>query len=187
MIYLKLFWVFFQVGLLGIGGGYAAIPIIQSHVVDGQGWLTSAQFADLLAIDELTPGPIAINSATFVGMRVAGVGGALIATLGFVVPSVLIVSLLGFLYFRYRKLTIMQSIMKVLRPAVAAAIISAGFTLTILAFWGENGYSSKVVDLNIIAVFIFGLALYVLRKYKANPLFVILGTGGLGAVFYLIL
>lgn len=104
MIYLELFWVFFQVGAFSIGGGYAAIPIIQSNVVEGKGWLSMTKFTDLITIAEMTPGPIAINSATFVGNQVAGIGGGLVATAGCILPSALIVSLLAFLYYRFRSL-----------------------------------------------------------------------------------
>ena len=101
MIYLELLWVFIQVGLFSIGGGYAAIPIIQSHVVEAKGWLTMTDFTDLITIAEMTPGPIAINSATFVGIQVAGIPGCIIATIGCIIPSAIIVSLLAFLYFRF--------------------------------------------------------------------------------------
>ena len=82
MIYLELFWSFFQIGLFSIGGGYAAMPLIQNQVVDIHPWLTMTQFADIMTIAEMTPGPIAINSATFVGIQVAGLPGAVIATVG---------------------------------------------------------------------------------------------------------
>ena len=82
MIYLELFWSFFQIGLFSIGGGYAAMPLIQNQVVDIHPWLTMTQFADIMTIAEMTPGPIAINSATFVGIQVAGLPGAIIATVG---------------------------------------------------------------------------------------------------------
>lgn len=81
MIYLQLFLSFLQVGAFSIGGGYAAMPLIQSQVVTSHGWLTMSEFTDLITIAEMTPGPIAVNSATFVGIRIAGVGGAVIATL----------------------------------------------------------------------------------------------------------
>ena len=81
MIYLELFWSFFQIGLFSIGGGYAAMPLIQNQVVDVHPWLTMTQFADIMTIAEMTPGPIAINSATFVGIQVAGLPGAVISTL----------------------------------------------------------------------------------------------------------
>jgi len=87
MIYLELFWSFFQVGLFSIGGGYAAMPLIQNQVVDIHPWLTMTGFADIMAISEMTPGPIAVNAATFVGIQVAGLPGALIATIGCIFPS----------------------------------------------------------------------------------------------------
>ena len=86
MIFLQLFWSFLQVGLFSIGGGYAAMPLIESQVVQGHGWLTMNEFTDLITIAEMTPGPIAVNSATFVGIRIAGIGGALGATLGRLTP-----------------------------------------------------------------------------------------------------
>ena len=91
MIYLELFWSFFQIGLFSIGGGYAAMPLIQNQVVDIHPWLTMTGFADIMAIAEMTPGPIAVNAATFVGIQVAGLPGALIATIGCIFPSCVIV------------------------------------------------------------------------------------------------
>lgn len=98
MIYLELFWSFFQIGLFSIGGGYAAMPLIQNQVVDIHPWLTMTQFADIMTIAEMTPGPIAINSATFVGIQVAGLPGAVIATVGCVFPSCVIVMTLAYIY-----------------------------------------------------------------------------------------
>ena len=95
MIYLELFWSFFQIGLFSIGGGYAAIPLIQNQVVDVRPWLTMTQFADIMTIAEMTPGPIAINAATFVGIQVARLPGAIIATIGCIVPSCVIVMALA--------------------------------------------------------------------------------------------
>ena len=86
MIYLELFWSFFQVGLFSIGGGYAAMPLIQAQVVDQHGWLSLSEFIDVITISQMTPGPIGINSATFVGIKIAGIGGALVATLGCILP-----------------------------------------------------------------------------------------------------
>ncbi len=93
---IQLFWSFFQIGLFSIGGGYAAMPLIQQQVVELHPWLTMTQFADIMTIAEMTPGPIAINSATFVGIQVAGIPGALVATLGCVMPSCVIVLTLAY-------------------------------------------------------------------------------------------
>ena len=91
ILLIELFLVYFQIGLFAFGGGYAAMPLIQNLVVEGKGWLTMAEYADLTTIAEMTPGPIIINSATFVGQKMAGLPGALICTLGAVTPSLIIV------------------------------------------------------------------------------------------------
>ena len=122
MIYLQLLWSFFQIGLFSIGGGYAAMPLIQHQVVDLHPWLTMTEFADIMTIAEMTPGPIAINSATFVGIQVAGIPGAVIATLGCVLPSCIIVMLLAYIYYRFKGLSMVQGVLFGLRPAVVATI-----------------------------------------------------------------
>ena len=106
MILFQLFWVYFQIGLFSFGGGYAAMPIIQNLVVQQQGWINMSEFADLTTIAEMTPGPIAPNSATFVGWKMAGLPGALICTLGCILPSVIIVLGLAYLYTKYRSLNV---------------------------------------------------------------------------------
>ncbi|MEI3264566.1 MAG: chromate transporter [Gemmiger sp.] len=138
MIYLELFWSFFQVGLFSIGGGYAAMPLIQDQVVDIHPWLTMTGFADIMAIAEMTPGPIALNAATFVGIQVAGLPGALIATIGCIFPSCVIVMTLAYVYYRFRGLSIMQGILAGLRPAVIAMIASAGISLMCMALYGQR-------------------------------------------------
>ena len=111
MIYFELFWSFFQIGLFSIGGGYAAMPLIQHQAVDVHSWLTMTQFADIMTIAEMTPGPIAINSATFVGIQTAGLPGAVIATFGCITPSCVIVMTLAYVYYRFRGLTMVQGIL----------------------------------------------------------------------------
>lgn len=138
MIYWQLFWSFFQIGILSIGGGYAALPLIQHQVVDLHGWLTMTQFADITAIAEMTPGPIAINAATFVGTQTAGLAGAVIATMGCVFPSCVIVLILARVYYRHQRAAVIQGILGGLRPAVVAMIASAGLSLVILALYGSR-------------------------------------------------
>ena len=128
MIYLKLFWSFFQIGLFSVGGGYAAMPLIQHQVVELNNWLTMQEFVDIITISQMTPGPIAINSATFVGIQIAGLPGAIVATLGCVFPSCVIVLTLAWVYFRYRNLSVVQGVLGGLRPAVVAMIASAGLS-----------------------------------------------------------
>ena len=138
MILLKLFWSFFQIGMFSIGGGMAAIPLIQNQVVNLHQWLTLREFTDLITIAEMTPGPIAINSATFVGIRIAGIPGAIIATLGCILPSCVIVSVLAWIYFKYKELTVIQGVLSGLRPAIVALIASAGMSILSWLF-GEKG------------------------------------------------
>ncbi len=186
MIYLKLFWSFFQVGLFSIGGGYAAMPIIQNQVVDTNGWLSLKEFADVITISQMTPGPVAINSASFVGIRIAGIAGALIATAGCVFPSCCIVLLLGTFYYKYRNLSLMQGILKGLRPAVIALIGSAGFTLAELSLWGDSGMIDNVKGIDFASLGLFLAAFFVLRKWKINPTLVMLGTGIAGLCVFAI-
>lgn len=184
MIYLKLFWSFFQVGLFSIGGGYAAMPLIQNQVVDINHWLSMHEFADVITISQMTPGPIAINSATFVGIRIAGIPGAIVSTLGCVFPSCMIVLFLAYIYYKYRNLSTVKGVLNGLRPAVIAMIASAGLSLVLLAFWNGNNVSSKVADLDIVAVILFAIALVILRKWKVNQIYVMLGAGIIGLIVY---
>ncbi|MDO4349924.1 MAG: chromate transporter [Eubacteriales bacterium] len=184
MIYLELLWSFFQIGLFSIGGGYAAMPLIQRQVVDAHSWLTMTQFADIMTIAEMTPGPIAINSATFVGIQVAGIPGAIIATLGCVLPSCVIVMTLAFIYYRFRGLAMVKGILAGLRPAVVAMIASAGISLVILAFYGQRTLPADVSNINFISVLIFVTALFILRKWKTNPIYVMAGAGAVGVLLY---
>ena len=138
MIYIQLFLSFLQIGLFSIGGGYAAMPLIQAQVVENHSWLTMSEFTDLITIAEMTPGPIAVNSATFVGIRIAGFLGALIATFGCILPSLFIVSLLAFIYYRYKTLSLLQSVLASLRPAVVALIASAGISILLQVMFAEK-------------------------------------------------
>lgn len=180
---LQLFWSFFQIGLFSVGGGYAAMPLIQHQVVELHGWLSMTQFADIITIAEMTPGPIAVNSATFVGIHIAGIPGALIATLGCILPSCIIVMALAHIYFKYRNLQVIQGVLQGLRPAVVAMIASAGISILLFAFFGSNT-AIQLADTNFISVGLFAAALFVLRKWKKNPILVMAGTGLAGIVLY---
>ena len=184
MVYLQLLWSFFQIGLFSIGGGYAAMPLIQHQVVDLHPWLTMTQFADIMAIAEMTPGPIAINSATFVGIQVAGIPGALIATFGCVLPSCAIVMLLGYVYYRYKGLSMVQGVLAGLRPAVIAMIASAGLSLLILALYGSREIAGNIWSINPISLLIFGLGVFLLRHFKASPISIMAGAGVAGIILY---
>lgn len=187
MMLLELFWSFIQIGMFSFGGGMASIPLIQYQVVDLHKWLSLTEFTDLITIAEMTPGPIAINSATFVGIRLAGISGALVATLGCILPSCIIVSFMAWLYYKYRNLTVIQGVLSGLRPAVVALIASAGLTIFVFAIWGETGFSLQENGINYISLMLFGVGVFVLRKWKVNPIYVMLGSGVIGGVLFLLL
>jgi chromate transporter len=187
MIYLQLFWSFFEIGLFSIGGGYAAMPIIQNQVVAMHGWLTMNEFADVITIAEMTPGPIAINSATFVGTRIAGILGAIVATAGCVLPSCIIVLTIAYFYYKYRNLTLAQGILGGLRPAVVAMIASAGISILVLSLWDGRPISIQPGDINWISAAIFVSSLFVLRKWKTDPIYVMTGAGIIGFCAYYLL
>lgn len=183
MILLELFLSFLQVGVFSIGGGYAAIPLIEAQAVDKYGWITVEEFSDLVTIAEMTPGPIAVNSATFVGLRIGGVAGAIVSTFGCILPSLIIVSVLGLIYFKYRSLPALQSVLSCLRPAVVALIASAGLTIFINMLTGGTALpdiTAKAV--NWVGLCAFAAAFFLLRKFKKNPIIVMLLTGVVGVV-----
>lgn len=191
MIYLQLFLSFLQIGAFSFGGGYAAMPLIQNQVVQVHPWLSQSEFTDLITISQMTPGPIAVNSATFVGTRIAGVPGALAATIGCVLPSCILVTILAKIYLKYRSLSLLQDILKSLRPAVIAMIAAAGVSILVTAFWG-NDISSLHLDAilsstNIRAVGIFLLSLILLARFKMDPIHVMLLSGGAEVVMQLIM
>lgn len=178
MIYLQLFLSFLQVGLFSIGGGYAAMPLIQSQVVESHGWLTMSEFTDLITIAEMTPGPIAINSATFVGTRIAGLGGAVVATFGCILPSCFIVSLLAYIYYKYKGVSAVQSVLASLRPAVVALIAAAGLSILNLVLF--SGADINIQNLNCLGTGIFFTAFFILRRWRPNPILVMMLCGVAG-------
>lgn len=182
MILLQLFLSFLQIGAFSFGGGYAAMPLIQNQVVELHHWLTIPEFTDLITISQMTPGPIAINSATFVGIKIAGLPGAIIATLGCILPSCLIVTIIAWLYLKFRQMESLQSILNVLRPAVIALIASAGFTIIMTAFFGELGIAVETLKIQMVIIFV--ICLFLLMKWKMNPIFVMILAGLLNVLQY---
>ena len=170
MTYVQLFFSFLLVGLFSVGGGYAAIPLIQAQVVEAHGWLTMAEFTNLVTIAEMTPGPIAVNSATFVGIRIAGVPGAVVATLGCIFPALILVSVLAYLYRRYQSAPALDSVLSCLRPAVVALIAAAGLAMLGTAVLG--GAAPAPGNVQWASAALFCAALVLLRWRKWNPILV---------------
>lgn len=184
---LKLFFSFIQVGLFSVGGGYAAIPLIQEQIVNIHQLMTMEEFTDLITIAEMTPGPISINSATFVGIRLAGIPGVLICTFGCIIPAFFICLTLAHFYYKYRSFQGVQTVLSALRPAVVALIASAGASILLLGLFQADKHSLVLSDFRILEFILFLLGLFVLRKYKVNAISVIFGTGLVGTLLYTLL
>ena len=176
MIYIQLFFSFLQVGLFSFGGGYAAMPLIQGQVVTMHQWLSMSEFTDLITISQMTPGPIAVNSATFVGIKVAGLPGAIAATAGCILPSCILVTVIAKLYLKYRNMELLRGVLGSLRPAVVAMIASAGITILITAFWGNRDLIA-LAGTKWSLVVIFVVCMILLRKVKMNPIWVMVLAG----------
>ena len=184
MVLLELFISFFQVGLFSVGGGYAAIPLIQGQIVDERGLMSLAEFTDLITIAEMTPGSIAINSATFVGTRIAGPLGAVVCTLGCILPSFIISLILAYVYYKYRTMKGVQTVLSAMRPAVVALIASAGTSILLLALFNASKSEVVLKNFKIVEAALFVAGFVAIRKFKANPIAVIFGTGIIGTVIY---
>ena len=184
MIYLKLFLSFLQVGVFSIGGGYAAIPIIQSQVVDSNHWLSMGEFTNLVTIAEMTPGPVSINSATFVGIRIAGIPGAIVATLGCILPACIIVSVLAMVFRKFSGTAAISDVLSTLRPVVIALITAAGLSMLQTALFGNR--SVRIQNIEWISVILFGAAFFMLRIRKWNSILVMCLCGVASLIIYCI-
>ena len=181
---LKLFFSFLQVGLFSVGGGYAAIPLIEEQIVGVHGLMTIEEFTDLITIAEMTPGPISINSATFVGTRLAGPFGAVLCSVGCVIPSFCICLILAKVYYKYRTLSGVQKVLGAMRPAVVAMIGSVGLSIFLLGVFGTEFPNIRIADFRIVEALLFIGALVLLRVKKVNAVSIILGSGVIGTLIY---
>lgn len=189
MIFLELFWCFFQVGILSFGGGYAALPIISAKVTSENAWLTMSEFTDVVTISQMTPGPIGINAATFVGMRLEGILGGICATLGFVAPACIIVTILAIIYKKYRKSDIMGGILTGLRPASVGLIASAALSIITVAFFGAELFEIDLKNTDFIAIGVCAAAYILMKTVKklSSPISIIVLSGVVGGALYLII
>ena len=180
MIYWQLFLSFLQIGALSFGGGYAAMPLIESQIVTSHSWLTMTEFANLVTSAEMTPGPIAVNAATFVGTKIGGVPGALVATAGCILPACILVTLIAKLYLKYRNLSVLQRVLGSLRPAVVALIASAALTILRVVVFAGGVVSAEAVQMLYVAL--FAAALVVLRVKHSNPILVMVCCGAVSLI-----
>lgn len=181
---IKLFISFFKIGLFSFGGGYAALALIQQEVVVENSWLAVGEFNDLITISQMTPGPIALNSATFVGQRVAGFPGSLAATIGCILPSAIIVGALSYFYKKYKDIDIMADVLKFLRPAIVVMILIAGLDILKTSLFDINPIAFENLNVKMLGLFLG--AFIIMQKKDYDPIKVMLASGAvyliLGAV-----
>ncbi len=172
-MFLKLFWSFFKIGLFGFGGGYGMISMIQFDVVDKNGWMTNSEFADILALSQMTPGPISINCATYIGYNQGGIIGAIFTTFALCLPTILLMAIVITWLFKNKENHYVKALLSSLNPIVVGLIFSAG----VLMMNKENfvGYESVIVcAIVFVATFFF----------KVNPIYLIIMSGIFGYFYY---
>lgn len=181
MIYLQLFLEFFKTGLFAVGGGLATLPFLEDMALR-TGWFTAAQLADMIAVSESTPGPIGVNMATYVGFVTGGIPGAVVATLGLLTPSVIVILIVAAFLKAFRENRFVNSAFYGLRPASTAMVASAGVSVVLIAFFGGNPVSLAAVDWK--AVILAAVLLVLTRWYKPtkklHPILFILASAIVG-------
>lgn len=171
-ILIKLFISFFKIGLFSFGGGYAMLPLIKQEVIMNHNWMTSKEFVDVLAISEVTPGPFAVNSATFLGNKVAGFSGALVATLGVILPSFIVMTILMISINKYKDSPYINWFFEGIRPVVIGLILAAAISV------GKDTFIDiKSIVLGIIAFYLVGIK-------EKNPILIIILSGIIGIIIY---
>ena len=188
MIYLEIFWTFFKIGLFTIGGGHAMIPLIMREIVN-KGWIANDILLDFIAISESTPGPFAVNIATFSGMEIAGIFGAILATLGVVLPSFIIITIIAKVLHRYMKKQAVQEVFLGVRSSVTGLLMSVFLSLFLIVIFGMNGYTdvtSFKFDYIGLAIFVTltPLAFIKIKGKKIHPIFIILISAIFGLLLY---
>jgi chromate transporter len=179
MIYLQLFISYLKIGFFGFGGGYAMLSLIQNEIVEQRGWLTMSQFADIVAVSQITPGPIAINSATYIGYTVAGFGGSIVATFAVCLPSLTLMLFLTRFFLRHRENRFIQSVVKAVGPVVVGMIASAA----LLMMFPVSGKNENFVD--VWSWILFAACLYGSYR-KVNPILMIILSAAVGVLLYAI-
>lgn len=169
---LKLFLAFFKIGMFSFGGGYAMLPLIQLNVVNQNNWLSHKEFIDIVSISQVTPGPIAINCATYVGYKLAGIFGAISSTLGVSMPSPIIMVILTKLVLKLNNAKFFEAIFSNLRPTVIGLILAAAILV----------FSESVFDVKTFIVFLLSFVISI--KYKVDPIILTILGGILGYIIF---
>ena len=178
---IELLTTFFMIGAFTFGGGYAMLPLIQEAVL-GKGWIEATQLVDFVAVAESTPGPFAVNIATYIGIQKAGILGAVFATLGVVLPSFIIILIVASIFEKFKKSKLVKGLMSGLKPAAIGLIASAAISIGMTAFFPE-GFENFELFGFITSAVIFLIALFLEFKKKLHPIVVISISAVLGIAF----
>ena len=179
---LELFWSFIKVGAFAIGGGYATIPLIKDFIIERHHWINLSEFSNMITISQMTPGPLAINLATFVGKKIGGFWGSVLATLGCVLTGVVISVLIYKFFNKFKDSPSVSFMLKGLRSSTTGLIASACSMVIILAFFKGDVVSFS--QLNYFALLLFFLCILCLRKFKLNMILVIFIAGVVGLFIF---
>jgi len=190
VIWMKLFWTFFKIGLFGFGGGYGMLSLIHNEVVEKQHWISNSEFTDIVAVSQMTPGPIGINSATYVGFkaienagmtRTEAVCGSLLASFSVMLPSFILMLLISAFFMHYKDHKSVQTVLKWLRPVVVGMLAAA----VLLLLNEENLGTFSAANLQLyVSIGLFILAFIATYFWKIGPIKVILMAGLFGGLFY---
>ena len=178
MIFLSLFLTFFKIGLFTFGGGYAMLPLIQSETV-AMGWIDESSLMDFIAVAESTPGPFAVNIATYIGAETGGFFGALCATLGVVLPSFIIILIVARIYTAFCKNRVVEGVMTGLRPTVVGLIGSAAVTMAATVFL-PAGFALSFTPALGVSFALFALSLFAVLKLKTHPILIVVACAAVG-------
>ena len=179
----RLFSTFFKIGLFSIGGGYAILPMIKEQVVLAKHWLTGQEFTDIITISQMTPGPIAVNTSSIVGIRVAGIPGAVVATVGCVICGFTISILLYRFLQKKSASSYMSAVLDGLKASSLGLVLSAAFSILLLTLFGTDEHV-VLSSFQLPAAILLVTAVLLLRKFKKPPVLVIVFTGIVGLLIY---
>lgn len=185
MIYLILFWEFLKIGLFAFGGAYGAIPLIRESVT-AQGWMTETEFANMVALSESTPGPIMVNTATYIGADQAGIAGAAAATFGVILPSFILILLITVFLHKWLGHKYVQAVMQGIKPCLTGMIFATGLALAAAAVFGKTGNTAFDTDACILLVLLIAISVIYprIRKKELSPILLIIISAVLGAVVF---
>ncbi len=188
MVYSQLFYIFFKIGLFSFGGGYVMLPLIYQEI-QHFGIMSAHEFSNVVALSQMTPGPIAVNAATYVGYKSAGLWGAVFATVGVSLPSLIMILIIAAFIMKFKTNPVVQAILGGIRPATVGMIAAAVIFFFKSSIINESFFSAKLFTaplhtLNLPAIFIFGVTIFATQRFKVGPIAATIAAGIVGAFIF---